>query len=75
MKWIFIWVVNHVYNQLSGSPKLHRAKADGGIGTEGLLKYTPAQPPAFPVWRKDKVTIVTITGMESFPPFVLARDY
>ena len=57
MRWILVRIVDHVGNQLSGSAKLHWANAEGSIGAECLMEYSPTQSPAFTVLCRTKVKI------------------
>ena len=57
MMWILLRIVDHVGNQLSGSTELHWTKAEGSIGAECLLEYSPAQPPTFTIPRMSKAKI------------------
>ena len=57
MRWILVRIVDHVDNQLSGSAKLHWAKAEGSIGTECLMEYSPTQLPTFTISHRTKVEI------------------
>lgn len=54
---ILIRIVNHIDNQLPDSAKLHWTKAEGGVGTECLVEYSPAQPPMLIIRCKTKVEI------------------
>ena len=42
MKRVLFWIVNHIYNHLTGSAKLHWPKVEGTFGTERLMEYSPA---------------------------------
>ena len=42
MRWVSLRIVNDVDNQSSCPAKLHWTKAEGDIGTECLLEYSPA---------------------------------
>ena len=59
---ILVRIIDQTANQLSCYSKLHWAKVDGGIGVEGLMKNSPAQPPMRTILRSNKVKIESIAG-------------